>query len=178
MNAWTIGSGTLALILAAVPAYSQIKDRAARETTAQYSITTPGVAERVGLCLQIIKGTGKVPQKGKGSVWLVVHGEINVNDYHVVRQVQQQPGEEEWSISRIQVGLSETPEGRRYKLALWQFSEELTDAISHMPAEHRVFDGPPSGSTVVGETTVVRRADKKPCDELASRPPGASRIKA
>ncbi|MBP5892547.1 hypothetical protein [Streptomyces scabiei] len=178
MNAWTIGSGTLALILTAVPIYFEIEDRATKEAAGQYTITTPGVAERVGLCLEIIKGTGKVPQKGKGSVWLVVHGEINVNDYRVVRQVQQQPGEEEWSISRIQVGLPTTPEGRRYELALWRFSEELTDAISHMPAEHRVFDVPPSGVTAVGATTVVRRPDKQPCDDLASRPPGASRTKA
>ncbi|MEU6683707.1 hypothetical protein [Streptomyces sp. NPDC046832] len=176
MNAWTIGSGTLALILAAVPVYFQIENRAAKATTGDYSITTPDDAEHVGLCLQIIRGRGEVPQKGKGSVWLVVHGVINVNDYHVVRQVQQQPGKEEWSISRIQVGLPTTPEGRRYELTLWRFSEELTDVISHIPPQHRVFDGLPSGTTNVSQpTTVVRRADKQPCDELASKPPGASR---
>ncbi|WP_131815980.1 hypothetical protein [Streptomyces sp. 3213.3] len=172
MNAWTIGSGTLALILTGIPVYFQIEDRTAKATTTHYSITTPGDAENVGLCVQIIKGRGEAPQKG--SVWLVVHGVTNV-DYYPVRQVQPQPGEEEWSISKIQVGTSTTPAGQRYELVLWRLDQDLTDAIGHIPKDYRVFDALPAGATVVSQpTTVVRRSDTQSCDPSPSKPHAGS----
>ncbi|MCX5247429.1 hypothetical protein OG895_19815 [Streptomyces sp. NBC_00201] len=162
MNAWTIGTGSLGLILAAVPVYYLLEDQTVKATTAHYSITTPGDAEEVGLCLPSIKGRGEAPSEG--SVWLVVHGASNVG-YYPVRQVELRSGEEEWSVNKIQIGASKSPAGQRYELVLWQFDQDLTDALDHIPKDHRVFDGPPKGASVVSRSaTVVRRADTKPCE--------------
>ncbi|MFJ2005604.1 hypothetical protein [Streptomyces chartreusis] len=159
MNAWTIGSGTLALILAAIPAYLQIQDRTAEATPTTYSITTPGDADEVDLCVPIIRGTGEGPHEG--SVWLIVHGARNVG-YYAVREVD--PSSGKWSLSQIQVGSAGTTEGAHYELVLWQFDRRLTDTIKHIPKDHRVFVSPPDGASVVSQpTTVVRRADTRPC---------------
>ncbi|MGY5060881.1 hypothetical protein ACWDFR_43700 [Streptomyces sp. 900105755] len=162
MNAWTIGSGTLALMLAAVPVYYQLEGRTVKATTVQYSITTPGDAEEVGLCLPSIKGRGEAPSEG--SLWLVVHGVSNAG-YYPVRQVELRSGEEEWSVNKIQVGASKSPAGQRFELVLWQFDQDLTDALDHIPKDYRVFDGPPKGASVVSQpTTIVRRSDTKHCE--------------
>ncbi len=161
MSAWTIGSGTLALIFAGVSTYYQMSGQTAKATTPHYSIVTPGEAESVGLCVPVIRGRGEAPQKG--SLWLVVHGLANVG-YYPVRQVQTRQGEEEWSVSKVQVGSAETEAGQRYELVLWQIDEDLTEAIEHIPVKHRVFNDPPAGASVVGQpTTVVRRADTRSC---------------
>ncbi|MFJ3909801.1 hypothetical protein [Streptomyces vinaceus] len=161
MNAWSIGSGATALVLAAIPVYFQLQGRTA-SATAHYSITTPGDAESVGLCIPVVKGRGEAPRDG--ALWLVIHGVTNVG-YYPVRQVQPPPGEEEWSISKVQVGASATQAGQRYELVLWQVDQELANVLGHIPKEHRVFDGPPEGASVVSEpTTVVRRADTDACD--------------
>lgn len=162
MNAWTIGSGTLGLILAGTGIYIQMPDRTASAASTPYSVTTPGEAENVGLCVPIIKGRGEAPHEG--SLWLVTHGLTNVG-YYPVRQVHVQPGEGDWSLGDIQVGVSRTPAGQRYELLLWHLDETLTDVIDSIPKDHRVFDGPPRGASVVSQpTTVVRRADTRYCD--------------
>jgi hypothetical protein len=149
----------VALILAGIPAYLQIQDRTAEATPTTYSITAPGGADQVDLCVPIIKGMGEAPSEG--SVWLVVHGAEDVG-YYAVREVE--PSSGEWSLAKVQVGSAETAEGARFELLLWQFDRQLTGTIEHIPKDHRVFVSPPDGASVVSQpTTVVRRADTRHC---------------
>ncbi|WP_329526399.1 hypothetical protein [Streptomyces sp. NBC_01462] len=162
MNAWTIGSGTLALILAGAGVYLQVPNRTASATTAHYSITTPDDAASVGLCVPVIEGTGDAPRDG--SVWLVIHGVSDVG-YYLVRQVELRSDGEGWTVSKVQVGSSETANEQRYQLVLWRLDEELTDAIGHIPKDHRVFDATPTGASEVSHPlTVKRRADSRHCE--------------
>jgi hypothetical protein len=84
MNVWTVTSGIIMMILAVLGIYLAIP-ASSRPASTDYTITTPGDADQVGLCLPSVKGTGPIPKEG--SLWLVVHG-VGNRGYYLSRQLQ------------------------------------------------------------------------------------------
>ncbi|MFD8931108.1 hypothetical protein [Streptomyces mirabilis] len=161
MNVWTVTSGIITLILTGLGIYLAVP-ASPRQTSMEYTITAPGEADRVGLCLPTVKGTGQVPKEG--SLWLVVHGVTN-RGYYLSRQVQSDTSGNGWVVGSLQVGNAATPGGQQYELILWRLDPPVTDVVKHVISEEGlpVFDGPPPGVTTVAHTTVARSADKRTC---------------
>ncbi|MFF9122418.1 hypothetical protein ACF09J_03795 [Streptomyces sp. NPDC014889] len=161
MNVWTVTSGIAALTLSGLGIYLAVP-ASPKETSTGYSITTPGEADRIGLCLRSVKGAGHVPKEG--TLWLVVHG-IGNRGYYLSRQVQPDASGSGWIVGSLQVGGATSPEGQQYELLLWRLDPRVTDVVNHVfTAEGMpVFVGPPQGVVTVAHTTVARTADKRPC---------------
>ncbi|TLS46905.1 hypothetical protein FE633_07415 [Streptomyces montanus] len=161
MNVWTVTSGIAALALSGLGIYLMVPASPTQASTG-YSITTPGEADRIGLCLHSVKGAGQVPKEG--ALWLVVHG-VGNRGYYLSRQVQPDASGNGWAVGSLQVGNAASPEGQQYELILWRLDPKVTDVVDHVfTAEGMpVFVGPPEGATKVAHTTVVRTADKRPC---------------
>ncbi|MGY4978037.1 hypothetical protein ACWCYL_12860 [Streptomyces sp. 900105755] len=161
MNVWTVTSGIATLALSGVGIYFAVP-ASPKPTSTGYTITTPGEADQIGLCLHSVKGVGQVPKDG--SLWLVVHG-VGNRGYYLSRQVQPDTSGNGWTVGSLQVGNAASPEGQQYELILWRLDERVTDVVNHVfTAEGLpVFVGSPQGVTAVAHATVVRTADKRPC---------------
>ncbi|MFC8518672.1 hypothetical protein [Streptomyces sp. NPDC057257] len=164
MNVWTVTFGIATLALTGLGIYINYlgTHSSAKQAPTGYSITVPGDAERIGLCLHSVRGAGQVPKDG--SLWLVVHG-VGNRGYYLSRQVQPDASGDGWAIGSLQVGNTATAEGQQYELILWRLDSRVTDVVNHVFTTEGlpVFVGPPQGVTTVAHTTVVRTTDKHPC---------------
>jgi hypothetical protein len=161
MNVWTVTSGIIMMILAGLGVYLAIPASSA-PTPTEHTITAPGDADKVGLCLPAVKGTGQIPRNG--SLWLVVH-RVGNRGYYLARQVEPDASGTGWVAGSIQIGNSDSREGQQYELILWSLDAKVTDIVNHVfTAEGLpVFVGPPQGVTTMAHTTVLRTADKQAC---------------
>lgn len=156
------GLATLALTGGGIYATYLATHSSPKNATSTYSITVPGDADRIGLCIHSVKGAGQLPKDG--SLWLVVHG-VGNRGYYLSRQVQPDASGDGWAVGSLQVGNAASPEGQQYELILWRLDPRVTNVVNHVFTGEGlpVFTGPPQGVTAVAHTTVVRTADKHPC---------------
>ncbi len=161
MNVWGVVSGIVMIIIALVGVYYAMPVSSSQEST-DYTITVPGDADPVGLCLQTVRGNGQVPDEG--SLWLVVH-RIGSRDYYLVRKVQPNSDGDGWEAGALRIGNADSPVGQQYEVILWRLDPRVTDVVSHLALTEGVpvFSGPPRGVTAVAHTTVVRTVEKRSC---------------
>lgn len=161
MNAWTVTYGIATLAVTGLGIYLTVP-ASPKQVSTGYTITMPSEADRVGLCLPSVKGTGPVPRDG--ALWLVVHG-VGNRGYYLSRRVQPDASGNGWVVGSLQVGNADSPEGQQYELILWRLDPRVADVVDHVftPEGLPVFVGPPQGATAVAHTTIVRTADKRPC---------------
>jgi len=159
MNVWTVSSGIAGLTVAALGVYLAVP-ATSNEARTTYTITSPGEADQVDLCLPLVKGAGQLPHEG--SVWLVLHA-VSGQGYYLARQIRSGTSDQDWVAGPVQVGRAVNRAGQQYELILWQLDPQLTGVVSHMLPGMRVFDGLPPGASIAAHTTVVRTADKSAC---------------